>query len=72
MQEDLIEKLRIIDEILQDLLHDNEKWIKFNDEFKRLDTFFKDITSMLESKTFEEKSLEEKQQILQVNECFYN
>jgi hypothetical protein len=72
MQEDLIEKLRIIDEILQDLLHDNEKWIKFNDEFKRLDTFFKDITSMLESKTFGEKSLEEKQQILQVNECFYN
>jgi hypothetical protein len=54
--------------MLQDLMHDNEKWIKFNDELKRLETLFKDISSIFDSKTFVEKSLEEKQQILQVNE----
>jgi len=54
--------------MLQDLMHDNEQWIKFNDELKRLETLFKDISSIFDSKTFVEKSLEEKQQILQVNE----
>jgi GTP-sensing pleiotropic transcriptional regulator CodY len=66
MQEDLIEKLRIIEEILQDLIHDNDKWVKFNDELKRLETLFKDITLVVDSKMFAEKPLEEKQKILEV------
>jgi hypothetical protein len=67
MQEDYLDKLRIIDEILQDLIHDNEKWIQFNDELKRLEILFKEINSLFESKSFGEKSLEEKQQILDVS-----
>jgi len=70
MQEDFIENLRIIEDILQDLIDDNEKWIRFNDELKRLETLFKDVSLMVDSKSFGDKSLEEKQQILQVNESF--
>jgi hypothetical protein len=70
MQEDFIENLRIIEDILQDLIDDNEKWIRFNDELKRLETLFKDASLMVDSKSFGDKSLEEKQQILQVNESF--
>ncbi|CAF3902379.1 unnamed protein product, partial [Rotaria sp. Silwood1] len=65
LQEDLFEKLRIIDEILQDLISDNDKWTQFNDELKRLETLFKDITLILDTKMPGEKSLEEKQQILE-------
>ena len=70
MQEDLIENLRLIDEMLQHLTHDNEKWIKFNDELKRVETFFKEISTLIESKSFAEKPLEEKQKILEVNRMF--
>jgi hypothetical protein len=62
MQEDLSEKLRINEEILQDLINDNE--------LKRLETLFQDIDSMFDSKKFRDSSLEEKQQILEVEECF--
>lgn len=67
MQEDFHEKLRMIDEMLQDLSRDNEKWMKFNTELKRLETFFHEISVLLESKNFNDKPLEEKQQILEVN-----
>lgn len=67
MQEDFHEKLRMTDEMLQDLSRDNEKWMQFNTELKRLETLFHDVSSMLESKNFTEKSLEEKQEILEVN-----
>lgn len=67
MQEDLIEKIRLIEEMLQDLIRDNDNWIKFNDELKRLETLFNSISTLFESKGFQDKSLEEKQQILQVN-----
>ena len=67
MQEDFHEKLRMTDEMLQDLSRDNEKWMQFNTELKRLEALFHDIGSMLESKNFTEKSLEEKQEILEVN-----
>ena len=67
IQDDFLEKLRIIEDILQDLMFNNDKWIQFNDELKRLEILFKDINLMFESKTFADKSLEEKQQILQVN-----
>lgn len=70
IQDDFLEKLRIIEEILQDLMNNNEKWIQFNDELKRLETLFQNISSMFDSKSFQEKSLEEKQQILQVNYSF--
>jgi len=66
MVEDLIEKLRLIDEILSDLIQDNEKWVHFNDELKRLETVFREIGSMFDAKMFGERSLEEKQQILEV------
>jgi len=69
MQEDFLDKLRIIDELLEDLIQDNDKWIKFNTELQRLETLFKEINSLFESKSFGEKSLEEKQQILDVR-CF--
>jgi cell fate (sporulation/competence/biofilm development) regulator YlbF (YheA/YmcA/DUF963 family) len=68
MQEDLMEKLRATKEMLQDLIRDHEKWMKFNDELKHLETLFADISSIIESKSFGEKSLEEKQQILEVSE----
>ncbi len=67
MQEDFLDKLRIIDELLEDLIQDNDKWIKFNTELQRLETLFKEINSLFESKSFGEKSLEEKQQILDVS-----
>jgi hypothetical protein len=70
MQEDLSEKLRINEEILQDLINDNDKWSQFNNELKRLETLFQDIDSMFDSKKFRDSSLEEKQQILEVEECF--
>ncbi len=41
--------------------------MKFNDELKRLETLFKDINSIFDSKNFQDKTLEEKQQILEVN-----
>ena len=66
MQEDLIEKIRITDEILQDLINDNDKWTKFNDELKHLETLFKEISSMFDAKMVGERPLEEKQQILEV------
>ncbi|CAF4614610.1 unnamed protein product, partial [Rotaria sp. Silwood2] len=65
MVEDLTEKLRIIDEFLQDLIHDNNKWTHFNDELKRLETLFREIGSMFDAKMFGERALEEKQQILE-------
>jgi hypothetical protein len=68
MQEDLMEKLRAAKEMLHDLIRDHEKWMKFNDELKHLETLFADISSIIESKSFGEKSLEEKQQILEVRE----
>ena len=71
MQEDFNEKIRSIDEILQNLTRDNEKWVRFNDELKRLETLFKDVNSLFESKTFADKSLEEKQQILEVEIDLY-
>ncbi len=67
MQEDFLDKLRMIDELLEDLIQDNDKWIKFNTELQRLETLFKEINSLFESKSFGEKSLEEKQQILDVS-----
>jgi hypothetical protein len=66
MLEELIEKLRFIDEILQDFIQDNNKWIYFNDELKRLETLFREIGSMFDAKMFGERPLEEKQQILEV------
>jgi cell fate (sporulation/competence/biofilm development) regulator YlbF (YheA/YmcA/DUF963 family) len=69
MQEDLLERLRTIDEISQHLIHDNDKWIKFNDELKRLETLFKEISLLIESKSFADKPLEEKQKILEVQIC---
>ena len=71
MQEHLNEKLRINEETLQDLVDDNDKWSRFNEELKRLETLFKDIDSMFDSKTFGDSSLEEKQQILEVEEYFF-
>ena len=66
MQEELMEKLRSIDELLQNLNNDNHKWIHFNDEFKRLETLFREISSMFDAKMFGERTLEEKQEILEV------
>jgi hypothetical protein len=70
MHEDLTEKLRINGEILQDLLSDNDKWSQFNEELKRLETLFKNIDSMFDSKTFGDSSLEEKQHTLEVEKYF--
>jgi hypothetical protein len=67
MQEDFLDKLRVIDEMLQDLIQENEKWTKYNEELKRLEALFKDMNTLFESKSFNEKSLEEKQQILDVS-----
>jgi hypothetical protein len=66
MLEELIEKLRLIEEILQDLMEDNNRWVHFNDELKRLETLFREIGSMFDAKMFGERPLEEKQQILEV------
>jgi hypothetical protein len=68
MLEELIEKLRLIEEILQDLMEDNNRWVHFNDELKRLETLFREIGSMFDAKMFGERPLEEKQQILEVRE----
>jgi hypothetical protein len=68
MLEELIEKLRLIEEILQDLIDDNNRWVQFNDELKRLETLFREIGSMFDAKMFGERPLEEKQQILEVRE----
>jgi hypothetical protein len=70
MVEELIEKIRFVSEILQDLIHDNDKWIHFNEELKRLETLFREIGSMFDAKMFGERSLEEKQQILEVKIIF--
>ena len=66
MLEELIDKLRLVEEYLQDLIHDNDKWIHFNNELKRLETLFREIGSMFDAKMFGERPLEEKQQILEV------
>ncbi|CAM4782634.1 unnamed protein product, partial [Rotaria magnacalcarata] len=65
MQEDFFEKLRITEEILQDLISDNQKWIQFNDDLKRLESFFKETNAVLETKLLGERSLEDKQQLLE-------
>ncbi|CAF3725966.1 unnamed protein product [Adineta steineri] len=65
MVEELIEKSRLASELLQDLIHDNEKWIHFNDELKRLEILFREIGSMFDANMFGERPLEEKQQILE-------
>ena len=67
MVEELIEKLRTIDDFLQDLIDDNNRWAHFNDELKRLETVFREIGSMFDANMFGERTLEEKQQILEVN-----
>jgi hypothetical protein len=66
MLEELIDKLRLVEEYLQDLIHDNDKWTHFNNELKRLETLFREIGSMFDAKMFGERPLEEKQQILEV------
>ncbi|CAF4264356.1 unnamed protein product, partial [Adineta steineri] len=65
MHEDLNEKLRIIEEVLQDLINDNDRWRIFNDELKRLEIVYKKIESTFDPKTFADKSLEEKQLLLE-------
>ncbi|CAF3804026.1 unnamed protein product [Adineta steineri] len=65
MHEDLNEKLRITEEILQDLINDNDRWRIFNDELKRLEIVYKKIESTFDPKTFADKSLEEKQLLLE-------
>ena len=70
MVEELSEKLRLVSEILQDLTHDNNQWIHFNDELKRLEILFREIGSMFDAKMFGERPLEEKQQILEVKIIF--
>jgi hypothetical protein len=72
MLEEFIEKLRLIDEILQDLIQDNTRWVHFNDELKRLETLFREIGSMFDAKMFGERPLEEKQQILEVKTIDYS
>lgn len=66
MVEELIEKLRHIDELLDDFIHDNERWGHFNDELKRLETLFREIGAMFDAKMFGDRTLEDKQQILDV------
>lgn len=70
MQEDLYEKLRITEELLQDFISDSQKWTQFSDELKRLEALFKDINSLLDTKVIGDKPLEEKQQVLEVNKKF--
>lgn len=71
MVEELIEKLRHVDELLDDFIHDNERWIHFNDELKRLETLFREIGSMFDAKMFGDRTLEDKQQILDVRTLFF-
>lgn len=66
MVEELIEKLRTVDELLDDFIQDNERWTHFNDEVKRLETLFREIGAMFDAKMFGDRSLDEKQQILDV------
>lgn len=66
MVEGLIDKLRIVDELLDDFIQDNERWTRFNEEVKRLETLFREIGAMFDAKMFGDRTLEEKQQILDV------
>ena len=66
MQEDLIEKLKSIEEMLQELTVDNDKWTKFNEQLKRSETFLREIGALFDPKSFADKPLEEKQQLLEV------
>jgi hypothetical protein len=68
MVEELIDKLRTVDELLEDFLQENDRWTHFNDELKRLETLFREIGSMFDAKMFGERPLEEKQQILEVKQ----
>ncbi|UJR08743.1 hypothetical protein I4U23_013000 [Adineta vaga] len=65
MVEELLEKSRLVNELLQDLTQDNDRWIHFNDELQRLETVFREIGSMFDARMFGERPLEEKQQILE-------
>ncbi|CAF1053347.1 unnamed protein product [Adineta ricciae] len=65
MVEELVEKARIVNELLRDLTQDNDKWTHFNEELKRLETLFREIGSMFDARMFGERPLEEKQQILE-------
>lgn len=67
MQEDFNEKLRSIEEMSQDLIQENQHWTKFTSELKRLEDFFQEIQNLIETKAFQDKPLEEKQQIIEVN-----
>ena len=66
MVEELIEKLRHVDELLDDFIQDNERWIHFNEELKRLETLFREIGAMFDARMFGDRTLEDKQQILDV------
>lgn len=66
MQEEFVENLRNLDLLIQELADHNSLWIRVNDELKRLESFFRDVTAQLESKAFNDKPVEEKQQILEV------
>ena len=66
MKEEFIERFRTIEDLLQDLMHDDQRWRHFNGELQRLETLFREIGSMFDAKMFGERSLEEKQQILEV------
>ena len=72
MLEELTEKLRSTDEILHNLIHDHDKWTYFNNELNRLETLFREIGSMFDAKMFGERTIEEKQQILEVNSICFN
>jgi len=67
MQEDFNEKLRSIEEMSQDLIQENQHWTKFTSELQRLENFFQEIQNLIETKSFQDKPLEEKQQIIEVN-----
>lgn len=66
MQEDLNDKLKLMDEIIQDLINDQEKWKKFNDELQRLEKLFKEIDSSFVTQMSSERTLEDKQEFLEV------
>lgn len=70
MIKDFMEKLRSIDELLQDLALDHNKWEYFSDELKRLEILFREIGSVLDAKMYGDRGLEDKQQILEVKKSF--
>lgn len=67
MIEELSDRLRVLDDTLHNLIEDSNRWTRFNDELKRLETLFREIRSMFDAKMFGERPLEEKQQILEVS-----